>query len=132
MTANASQGDNFRFMVIYDTQTNSGAAPTITDILATADVTSPMNLNNRDRFHVIWDSKKSQWAYTQTTNVLTNGSVKNDYMHKYKKCKKEVVFSGTGGTIGSIQTGSILFLTCSQLTTSFSIDGYFRFRFYDS
>jgi len=126
------EGDFARLLVVYDTQTNSGSAPSATDILAVSDPFSPMNLNNRDRFHVLMDKKVAMQPVQYTTGALTTGAPRNIYVSKYKKCHKEIIYSGTGGTVGSIQTGAIWLLVVSQTSNLTVHDSYFRFRFYDS
>lgn len=125
-------GEFVRMIIFYDTQTNSAAVPAVTDVLAVADPFSPMNLNNRDRFHIIWDKKINLNPATYAAGALTAGAPMTKYITKYKKCNKEVVYSGTGGTIGSIQTGSICILTISYNGTLYDHTSYFRFRFFDS
>lgn len=112
-----------RLLVIYDAQTNA-AIPLATDILQINDISSPMNLNNSDRFKVILD---------KTWNI---GSVDNtSYIRAlYKKCKLETKFNNGGGaTVGDIQTGGLFALTyCTGLTTA-TVAGqvYSRIRYYD-
>lgn len=91
---------NARFMIVYDAQAN-GATPAITDIITTVGTTSPQNLNNRDRFRIIWD---------KIVSVSPNGT-QIQYRKLFKKCWLEVINSGTAATIGSIQTGSLFFVT---------------------
>jgi hypothetical protein len=128
----SAQGEIIRLLVVYDTQTNSAAAPAITDILATADPTAPMNLNNRDRFHVLMDKKLGMNAGVYAAGTLTTGSPGAKYIKTYKKCHKEIIYSGTGATVGSIQTGAIWLLTISLINSNHLHNSYFRFRFFDS
>ena len=75
-TANALQGIMLRHMIVYDSQPNSaGTVPAVTDILETATTLSPLNLNNRDRFRVIYD-KRSQIGsfFINATPNLVGGS----------------------------------------------------------
>lgn len=62
-TANAYQGIYMRTVIVYDTQPNSGTFPTGTDIFASNDPNSPLNLNNRDRFQVLIDVRKQIGSY---------------------------------------------------------------------
>ena len=93
-----------RMMVVYDMQAN-GAAPAITDILKSATSQSQLNMNNRDRFKIIFDKVVALGArdiasgYTGLVNVVP--------IKKYKKLRHETVFSGTLSTIGSISTGAL-------------------------
>lgn len=127
----SQNGDFVRLLVLYDTQCNSAAVPATTDILVAADVNAPMNLNNRDRFHILMDKKYTFNPATYTTGNVTGGNPVTRWCTKYKKLNKETIYSGTGATTGSIQTGSILFFAISSggtILTNF----YFRVRFYDS
>lgn len=128
----APNGDIIRLLVVYDTQTNSASAPSVTDILAVADPTSPMNLNNRDRFHVLKDLKLQSAPSTYTASAITAGAPQNIYEPCYKKLSKDVIFSGTGATVGSIQTGAIWLLQISLLSDAIDHTSYFRWRFLDS
>lgn len=124
-------GDMIRLLIVYDTQPNS-ATPAVTDILAVADPFSPMNLNNRDRFHTIFDHKLPLNPAAFTTGVPTAGNPISYYKQKYKKLSKDVIFSGTGATAGSIQTGAVWMLQISYLTAAYNLDSYTRIRFHDS
>lgn len=129
--ATSQNGDFARLIVLYDTQCNSAAVPITTDILTAADVNAPMNLNNRDRFHIIMDKKYTFNPATYTTGNVTGGNPVTRWCNKYKKINKDTIYSGTGATTGSIQTGSIIFLALSSGGTIL-MNYYFRVRFYDS
>jgi len=117
-----------RVLVVYDQQAN-GAAPAGTDILVNATTygpTSPMNLNNRERFKVLSDKI-----------VLLDPQGPGSQMVKvYKKLYLPVIFNaGNAGTIGDIQTGSIyVYLSTSVQATGAGTLGaawYSRIRFTD-
>jgi len=129
--ATALNGDFVRLLVVYDTQTNSAAVPNVNDILTGNDVNAPMNLNNRDRFHVVMDKKYTFYPATYTAGNVTGGAPVTRWCSKYKKMTKDTIYSGTGATTGSIQTGAILFLALSSGAT-INMNFYFRVRFYDS
>ena len=127
---NAFNGAYTRLVIIYDTQPNSGSLPAGTDIFATNDPNSPMNLNNRDRFQVLMDVRKQVSAFLMSaTPALATGNPANAYFKKYKKCNKETIFSGTAGTIGSISTGAIYL--CFVADAAVAFDYYIRVRFTD-
>ena len=88
-----------RCILFMDMQCN-GSAPTIIQLLETANVYSPLNLNYRDRFKVIWDK---QYALNSATNF-------NIYEKWYSKIKKTTTYNGTTNAIGSISTGSLYML----------------------
>jgi len=123
-------GETIRVMIIYDTQAN-GAAPTVANILQTAAWDAPMNLDNRDRFKVLYDKFKSVGAYNFTAGAITTGDFFSPLFKVYKKINLDVNFSGTGATIGSIATGSVYLLTISMNGSGV---GYYinsRIRFVD-
>lgn len=106
-TIAALAGENLRFLVVYDCQPN-GALPAITDILNSAGPNEPNNLNQRDRFKVIADFNITTPSFTTTTGALTLGSPRMFFKKIYKKMNMDVIFNGTGSTVASIQTGSLV------------------------
>jgi len=133
-TANALQGIMLRHMIIYDTQPNSaGTVPAVTDILETATTLAPLNLNNRDRFRVIYD-KRSQIGsfFINATPNLVGGSPQNVHWSKYRKLSHDVIFSGTGATVGNISTGAMYILFIGDFNAVALTDFYTRIRFSDS
>lgn len=112
-----------RIMFVWDKQPN-GALPAVVDILQTTDITSPLSANNEGRFKVL---KNHQLMIGQDPNVaMCEGYLKLDLHSK---------FEGTGSTIASIATGSLLMLTIACQTTfsavAVSDNGYVRLRFKD-
>lgn len=128
-----------RLVIVYDSQPNSGSLPAGTDIFVSNDTSSPMNLNNRDRFKVMFDKRMQVGSYLMSAGgALAAGSPNNAWWSKYKKCNLETINSGTAGTIGNISTGAIyLCYTCDYVGTVgtppsvVSIDWYTRVRFTD-
>lgn len=128
----ASQGDFVRVMIVYDMQTNSGTTPNITDILATADVNSPNNLNNRDRFRILMDKRYTFWPTAYATGALANGNNGiTKWCHNYKKMHLDTIWSGVNSSVGNIQSGALFFLYISK-GGFVNMDYYFRTRFYDT
>jgi len=108
------QESSIRVMLVYDKQPN-GAAPAITDILTSADVNAPNNLNNKERFITISDK-----VYTASTAAKRSWICK-----KYKRLDTSVQYSGTGATIASIATGAVwLILIPQSLSTGASTANY--------
>jgi len=127
----APQGDVVRLLIVYDCQSN-GAAPAITDVLSTVNYDSPMNLNNRDRFKILYDKFATMYAYTYSSGTtIVAGNAKPVFLQKYIKLGMEEIFGGTAASIGSIQTGSIYFLTISQNEIT-QVNLYSRVRYTDS
>lgn len=130
-TTSAPVGDFVRVMLIWDCQSNS-AAPAVTDILTTTAYDSPINLNNRDRFKILTDKFVSMNPNTYTTGAPTGGNPRNALLKVYKKMSMETIFSGTGATIGSIQSGSLYLLLINAVNNASFADTYTRVRFLDS
>ena len=126
-----------RCMIVYDNQTN-GAAPNITDILNSSSVVEQLNLNNRDRFKVLWDKLFILGAVSNiATQAFSNGH--NTYSGKKfiklpLKGAMEALFGGTGSTVGSIQTGSIYLVLLAVATAGGSANFQYttRIRFEDA
>lgn len=131
ISANSAAGTYMRYVIIYDTQPNSGTLPTGTDIFVNNDPNTAMNLNNRDRFKVLMDVRKQMGSYTMSpAPALIAGSPQNAFWSKYKKCNLETIFSGTAATLGSISTGAIYLCIIGDNPTT-SVDYYIRVRFTD-
>lgn len=130
-TVPAPSADVIRVMLIYDSQAN-GTAPVITDILTVGTYESPMNLNNRDRFRIIADRFVMMGANNYTTGALVAGSPQAKMVQVYKKISLESIYSGTGGTIASIQSGAFYLVVLNASNLSTSAESYVRMRFIDS
>lgn len=133
-TANALQGIMLRHIIVYDTQPNSaGTVPAVTDILESATTLAPLNLNNRDRFRVIYD-KRSQIGsfFINATPNLVGGSPQNVFWSKYRKLNHEVIFSGTGATVANISSGAMYILFIGDFNSVAQTDFYTRIRFTDA
>lgn len=96
----------WRFMLVYDKQPN-GAAFVATDLLDNVNIHGVQNLTNRDRFVIIMD--KMGYLEAAGRSFIP--------IKKYIKCNLEVTFGGTGGTISSIQTGSLFAVSIGHLAT---------------
>jgi len=131
MNANSAAGTYMRYVIIFDTQPNSGTLPVGTDIFVTNDPNTVMNLNNRDRFRVLMDIRKQLGSYLfNAAPGLVAGSPSNAFWTKYKKCNLETIFSGTAATLGSISTGAIYLCVIGDNPTS-ALDYYIRVRYID-
>lgn len=112
ITVNNQIGEQVRFMVVWDMQSN-GAAPVTTDILKSATTAAPNNLNNRDRFKILVDKYLSFDPCTYTASSLVNGSPQTKVIKIYKPLYLETIYAGTTNAIGSIQSGSLWCFTLS-------------------
>lgn len=115
-----------RVALVYDDQVN-GAAPAVSDIFqgvssgggTQAYPLVGINLNNRDRFRVLKD-----WTFVLRPNTTAAGSVnygdgfggKKDFK-AFIRLNNDEIFSGTGATVSSIQTGA-LWLVAYQFQTA--------------
>lgn len=113
-----------RVMLVQDRQVN-GALPSLTDILALSSDIAPMNLNNRDRFKVLYD---------QEHTVQPQGP-QIEYCKMYKKIMVETTnTSTTTSAIAGIATGAI-YLVCvgngNSDTTCAQGNLFVRVRFTD-
>jgi len=122
-----------RMIVVYDKQAN-GTAPVITDVLKTDSATAQLNLNNRDRFEVIFDKQWTAGAMNTTATQTYSNAPVHRSVKLYKRLNHEVQFGGTTNAIGSIQTGSLYLFTLGIQSDG---DGHLlgitvRIRFKDS
>lgn len=116
-----------RILIVYDRQTN-GAAPAITDILSSANVLYPRNLENRQRFRILFDR-------LHTLNA--SGEPGSGRIFKwYRRLNHPVTFNaGAAGTVADIQTGSlyaIVFGTEAPGGTAGIVSGIVRVRYSDN
>lgn len=122
-----------RMLIVYDTQPN-GALPTITEVLQASTSSSMLNLNNRDRFRVLYDKQVVVGGVSNTTDQSFALTPSCHNIKMYKKLNLPVIFDGTGATIADIQTGSVvaLFISTSGVSDGASFTGSFRIRFTDA
>jgi len=124
-------GDVIRFLVVYDCQTNS-ATPAIGDVLQNSSINDPMNLNNRDRFKIVADKFVTLNACTYVATALTVGAPQTKQVKLYKKMNLEMIFSGTGATVGSIGTGALFLILISGFNGQSTALWTARVRYTDS
>lgn len=112
-----------RIMLVYDKQANT-AGFAITDLLKSqlnAGTTSSLcndmlNLDNRDRFTILKDMTVALAYQNSGAANSTQGSVTVVDVNCYLKCNLETIYnSGTAGTIGDIQTGSLYLVTIGDV-----------------
>jgi len=110
-----SPAQQLRCIIFIDLQPNGGA-PLVTDLLKTAEPSSQLNLNNRDRFKVLIDKQYcfDPFLYTSAGSTTTGRVIQN--IKKYKKMNQEVVFNATNcGSIADINTGAFYMLWIGSL-----------------
>lgn len=104
-----------RVMLVWDKQAN-GAAFTIANLLSAATAASFNNLDNRERFVVLMDKHFAfgMWALSTAAGAAFAAVDKTvAIVNKYKRMPKDAftIFSGTGATIASINTGALFLVT---------------------
>lgn len=124
-----------RLLVVWDNSPNSGSAPTITDFLVAATSLSHNNLNNRHRFKVLIDEFVTLGRVNDTATQSFAAGPNVYTINRFVRIPDAVtVFSGTGATVGSIQSGALWMVTigdqAANLGANFSVTT--RCRFTDS
>lgn len=136
-----------RAMIVYDAQANgtafSGTTLANAVLKTSAFVTSPQNLDNRERFRVLLD--KTYYSGVQVFGATGIEGVTSDRLEN--NCKKwkgslkldTMYNAGNAGTIGDIQSGALYLLVGTSVTNSVAANtitqcasGYCRVRFYDA
>jgi len=124
------QGSGIRVVLLWDYQPNSTAL-TALDAFVSNSVLSPMNLNNRDRFKVLYDKKCQMGPFNVTAGAITAGAPQNIFITKYRKMNMDVIFSGTAATIGSLSTGALYLCYITDVALAVTWDYYTRTRYTD-
>jgi len=135
IASNTTDDQAIRCMLVYDAQTNSTLAG-VNDILeagTTNNAYAFQNLNNRDRFKVLMDKTFATGKQVAASGLAGSNTV--HFIKKFKRLNHEVIFSGTTAAIGSIQTGSLLWLVIGSSgagLTDGSVSWNSRIRFVDA
>lgn len=119
MTATAS----VRIIVVYD-RFNVGSIPSVSDILDSADVVSPMNYNNvvvQKRFKVIED-------YTEHFSL--NGSLAAS-KRKEHRLQMPIYYNGAGSTSAECRGNNIYAVVVTNTPTAGQVNLYTRLKFTD-
>jgi len=124
---------HFRFIIYHDKQWNGStlAVGNVADLLSRADsgtdreipTLSPINLNNRDRYKIIFDKRCNVDMGKQSCLIKI-----------YKKLNLETIYGGTTAAASSIQTGALLFFyigTHDAGNDAAEFQFYSRVRFVD-
>jgi len=129
-----------RLLVVYDKQTN-GAACTGAQVLATVASAyapySPTNLENRNRFVVLYDTGavSIQSDVLGAVEVPKYGSQRVFNMKRYFSGLPVTFNAGDAGTVADISTGSIYAVVCGSVAagaTAGSAAIYSRIRYEDA
>lgn len=106
-----------RFIVVYDKQTNA-AAPAVGDIVQTTAFTSPLNLQNKDRFVCLID---------EISDVMPSAA-QNISGQRYMKMNLPVCFNGsTLATVAAIQTGAVWIIVANNADPAVTANSNFNF-----
>lgn len=119
-----TQESPVRLMLVYDQQTN-GTALTAAQVLQTDAIYGLTNLDNSNRFKILFDKHFKMGSVSDTSINY----------RKFMKINLPVQFnSGSAGTVGDIQTGSVYILAWSpQIGVAIPIGGIsVRIRFSDN
>lgn len=116
-----------RIVIIYDKQNSgSAAAPATLDIFAQDTSVSPLNMANSERFVVVMDEMSDSM---QSTSLNISG-------YRYKKIGLDTIWTGAGGALSNIVTGSLLVYIANNDVTTGSIalnaDMFLRVRYTDA
>jgi len=125
-------GVSGKISLVYDTQPNGGAAPGYTSIYKVAHPTSPLNLDNRDRYKVIWTKNFGIASYEIAASKLSAGSPNNMAKKGYKRCNLPVIFGGDGATQADIQTGALYLTAVVDANLGAAFDYFVRVRYQDN
>lgn len=145
---NFSQNANYpisqviRVMLVYDKQPNAVqvlSSDILRAVSALVNVQSFNNLDNRDRFKVLYD--KNIQMNANGSGITLGPLADNNYRTKFKKCWLPVVNNNTGTAIGSITTGAMWLLLIGNYAAPPipgtdpdyrpNVEGQVRIRFYD-
>lgn len=106
-----------RLVLVWDSQPN-GVLATASDILRVNNPLANLNINNRDRFKVLWDKNFTfdPFSNAPTTFQYTGCGKVSTVFKKYKKVNLETIFSTSLGTIADIRSGALLLLGLGDQT----------------
>lgn len=119
MNASASH-TTVRLMCFVD-KANQGVDPSPSDVLEALNVSAPMNVDNTDRFTILYDKQF-------TLNITANQEISG---HAFRKLNFHLKY--TGVTNADYSINQIYMLLISDEPTNLpGVDGYSRIGFYDN
>lgn len=127
ISGNSSAADQLiRVMLVLDQQTNQAiysAADLLQDVSAFDSILSPLNLDNKFRFHVLYDK----------VHRLTSGANNSVYVNKMFNLQQRIRFDNSTPSIADLTSQSLSFLCVSnQATGSLTVTLFNRIRFVDN
>ncbi len=142
-SGNTSGGvsQEIRYMIIID-RDQDGTPPTIVNLLQlTTLVDSPINMDNRKRFRILFDGKLDVGNGGATANMVREknrshyfrfNKPQRTHMHKRKKWY-HILYSNTSAANASMDNGQIYILAWSnEVTNSPTCRSFSRLRFIDN
>lgn len=132
-SASSSYG-HIRTCLVYDAQAN-GVAPVYADIFrslsaagAVASTTdSGLNLDNRQRFRILFDSLQ-QVGGASTATAITNNQGMPNRIDSYKKLNLPIQFKSDSSLIGDIATGALYLVMCSSSPAGLGVNAVWNTR----
>lgn len=122
-TRNPSATSSVVRMILFVDKSSNGLTPTITDLLLTSSVTSPLNSNNGKRFRVLADEFFS----------LSNGSAISNAIKIYRKLNITSEWETGGATVGDISNNQLWLVYLSdEATNTVSIAGTTNVSYVDN
>lgn len=120
-TKNASATTTFvRCVLFQDKQQVGDTSPAITDLLASATVDAPLNLNTLGRFKILYNK-----------TIVLNTNSPQWHKESYHKMYTHVRYNGTAGT--DIQKGGLYIMFISdQPTNAPTLDMWLRLGYHDN
>lgn len=99
-----------RLLLVLDHQP-SGALAAVTDILQASDSTSMYNINNKNRFEILWDQEYAMAATKDVVNQAFAGSPTTWSVNEVIPIRDQATYSGTGATIASVSSNAVLLVS---------------------
>jgi len=112
-------------IIVFEDRDGNGAAPAVVDVLVAANAFAMYNLNNRDRFKILYDK---QTTFTGAGNngaaYVGAGSIaaKVDIDLPVNVCT--IFNAGNAGTAADINSGAIYMLTVGTIAAGANASGY--------
>lgn len=127
-----------RLLIVYDRQPN-GAAPAVTDVLTVAAPQAQLNLNNRDRFKILFDKHYVFGPVVAQAAAPTITTASEPLIYNFNPMVKmtlPTIFNGgNAGTVADMSTGSLYLVavgTTAAGTTDANLVASSRVRFFDA
>lgn len=123
-----------RYSIVLDKEPEAGAIAAYTDIFATSDPMSFLNIDKSDRFVVLKSGILKNAGMADSTAVGWASQPPNciDYIDEFVPCDVATKYVGTGALQSSMGSNQLLFCTVAQNNDANRIaDMRFRIRFLD-